>query len=112
MLERTAVEDVIAQHEGDFIFADELATQHEGLGQSVGHLLHLVFEAASDAAAITQQPLEMRQVGGSGDDQYLTNPRRKQRRERIVNHRFVINGHQLFAHGQRNGMQSRASTAC
>ena len=73
------------------------------LGQAVGAGLDLVLQMQAVLAAVTQQRLKARGVGRGGDDQNVLNARQHQGRQRIVDHRLVIDGQQLFGcdHRQR-----------
>ena len=48
---------------------------------------------------------------GGGDDQYVLDPGQHQRGEWVVDHRLVVDGHQLLAHREGDGVQPRARAA-
>ena len=48
---------------------------------------------------------------GSGDDQDLTDAGQHENRDRVVDHRLVIDGHELFAHRHCQGMKSGAGAS-
>ena len=100
MLERAAIEDVVTQNQGGLVISDEVGTEDKRLRQPVRHVLDHILEMAPDATAVTEKPFEMGKVGGGGDDENVADSRRKQRGKRIINHRFVVNRHQLLAHSQ------------
>ncbi len=92
-----AVEDVVAEGEGDPIGADEPPAQDERLGEPLGRGLHRVVDREADRTAITQQPAEAVLVVGRRDDQDLPNPCQHERGQGVVDHRLVVDGHQLLA---------------
>jgi len=49
---------------------------------------------------------------GRGDNHNLTNARLHQHTERIINHRLIIDRHELFGRRNRGRVQTRARTAC
>ena len=55
-----AVEDVVAEHQGDLVVADELLADDEGLRESAGVRLGRVAEADAEVAAVAEQPRETR----------------------------------------------------
>ena len=77
--ETPAVKDVVAQHEGHLVVADEFFAEDESLGEPIGHLLLDEAEAAAPLAAVTEQALEARQVVRGGDDQDVPDPADHQR---------------------------------
>ena len=50
----------------------------------------------SEVLSVPQKSLESRQVRRRGDDEYVPDPSHHQHRDRIVNHRLVINRHNLL----------------
>ena len=103
-----AVEDVVAEHQGHAVVADEVGADHEGLGQPVRAGLHRVGELDAPLPAVTQQPLELLGVLGRGDDQHLADAGHHQRRQRVVDHRLVVDRHELLGDAPGDGVQPRA----
>ena len=97
------VEDIVAKHERGGIAADEIRADMIGLRQSLGLGLDGVGQRHAPFAAIAQQRLESGGVMRRGDDQHIANARKHEGRQRIIDHRFIINRHQLLrdALGQR-----------
>ena len=60
---------------------------------------------------VAEQPLEGRLVVRRGDDQDLPDARQHQRAERVVDHRLVVDRHELLADGQGQRMQPGAGPA-
>ena len=106
-----AVEDVIAQHHGARIVADEFLAQQEGLRQSVGGGLHLIGQLQPELTAVPQQRLKARRVGGCGDNQNILDPRQHQRGQGIVDHGLIVHGQQLLARDHGQGIQARSRAA-
>ena len=79
-----AVEDVVAEHEAGVVAAEELASQHERLRESVGDLLHLVGELHAEVGTVPEQPLEVRQVLRRGDHEHLADAGEHERGERVA----------------------------
>jgi len=67
--ETGAVENVVAEHQTDVVFTDELTTDDERLSEAVRARLNRVTEAQTQLAAVAEHALEARQIFGGGDDQ-------------------------------------------
>lgn len=102
---------LVAQHQTYRIVADELLADQECLRQSVGRGLFGIGEAHAVVRAVAQQAAEGRQVGRCRDDEYVADAGEHQRRQRVINHRFIVDREQLFADtlGYRIEARSRAS---
>ena len=96
--EALAVEDVVAEHQRHVVVADEVRADDEGLGQPVRARLLGVGEREAELVAVAEQLAEVRQVGGGGDDQDLPDPGQHQHRDRVVDHRLVVDRQQLLRH--------------
>ena len=107
-----AVENVVPQHHGHIVIADEFFSQDKGLGQSVGRRLFFIAQPHPVLAAIPQQFLEVGQIHRGGDDQDILDPRQHQGGQGVVDHGFVVNGKQLFAGNHGQGVQPGAGAAC
>jgi len=110
-IEILAVEDVVAQDQADIAVADKLLADDEGLGQALGPGLLGIGERDAEAAAIAEQFLEQRTVFGRGDDQHVVDACEHQHRQRIIDHRLVIDRQELLrdALGQRIQARTRSS---
>ena len=95
--EAGAVEDVVAEHEGDGVVADEVGADDERLRQAVGAGLHGVRDLDAPLPAVAEQALELVGVLGRGDDEHLADAGHHQRRQRVVDHRLVVDRHELLA---------------
>jgi predicted Zn-dependent peptidase len=101
-----AVIDIIAQDQRAGVVADEIGADHKGFCQAVGGWLFRIAEVDAESGAIAKQRLEHRQVARRGNDQDVADPGQHQDRQRIENHRLVINGKQLLRDRQRCGVQA------
>ena len=109
--ETGAVEDVVAQNHGAAVVADELLAQNERLCQAVRAGLYLVLQVQAVLAAVPQQGLKTRGVGGGGNDQDVLDAGQHQGGQRVVDHRFVVNGQQLLGGDHRQRVKSGAGAA-
>ena len=109
--EAGTVEDVIAQHETGAVVTDELLSDDEGLGQSVGRGLLGVFKVHAVVGAVAQEAFEAGEVVGGGDDEDVADAREHQSRDGVIDHRFVVDGEQLFADALGDGVQSGAGAS-
>ena len=60
---------------------------------------------------LSQHLLETRRVLRGRDDQDFPDARQHERGQRIVDHGLVVDGQQLLAHAQGDGVQPRAGAA-
>lgn len=106
-----AVEDVVAQHQGARLSADEVLADGEGLCQAVRRGLLRVGEVHAVARAVPEQALEVGQVGRGGDDQDVPDARQHEGRQRVVDHGLVVDRQQLLGGHERERVQARAGPA-
>ncbi len=106
--EPAAVEDVVAEDERDAVVADELAPDGEGLGQALGPRLLGIGEREAPLRPVAEKPVELLGIVGGGDHQHIADPRQHQHRQRVVDHRLVVDGQKLFRHAQRQRVEARA----
>ena len=108
-----AVEKSVAEHEGRGLVAQEadVVRDVKRLGEPVGARLFGVGEFQAEVRAVTQQPAEQRQILRCGDDQDLTDAGQHEHRQRVVDHRLVVDGHELLAHGDGQGEKAGAGAA-
>ena len=98
------MEEVVAKNKCSGRAVEEISTDQKRLGQSLRCRLNGIGDGHPPGTAITQQALKSTLIMGSGDDQHFTDARQHQGAQRIVDHRLVIDRHQLLAdsHGQRS----------
>ena len=91
--------------------ADELAADQERLRQAPGVGLHGVADRDADLAAVAEHALEVADVLGRRDQEDLADAGEHQRRERVVDHRLVVDRQELLADGPRDRVEPRARAA-
>ena len=106
-----AIEDVVAQDQGTGVRADEIAADDEGLGQALRARLDRVGQLDAPLPAVAQQGLESLAVLWSRDDEDLPYPRQHEGRQRIVDHRLVVDRQELLADGQGYRVEPGARAA-
>ena len=106
-----AIEDVVAQHQGARLSADEVLADGEGLRQAVRRGLLRVGEVHAVARAVPEQALEVGQVGRGGDDQDVPDARQHEGGQRVVDHGLVVDRQQLLGGHERERVQARAGPA-
>ena len=106
-----AVEDVVAEHQGDGVVADEVRADDEGLGQALGPRLDRVGDLDAPLGPVAEEADELVAVVGSRDDEDLPDAGHHQCRQRVVDHRLVVDGHQLLGDRTGDRVQSRARAA-
>ena len=65
----------------------------------------------AELRAVAEQPLELLGVVRRGDDQDVADAGQHQRRQRVVDHRLVVDRHQLLADAQGDRVQPGAGAA-
>lgn len=106
-----AMEDIIAEHQRDAIVSNKILANQEGLRESLRPRLDRIIDHESELGAVTKEALEGTRILRGGDDEDFPNPRLDERGQRIVNHRLVIDGHELFRDALGNRVEPRAGTA-
>src|SRR4051812_28440375 len=90
------VENVIPKHQSTRTSGNKLLPQNERLCDTFRLCLHSIFELNSELTSIAKQPLKLRNVFRSRDNQNFPDSRQHQRAQRVVDHWLVINGQQAF----------------
>src|SRR5690606_38333116 len=103
-----AVEDVVAEDQCDRVRADVVGADHDGLRQADGGGLDRVGDVHAGLSAVAEQPVELLGVVWGGDHEDVADRGEHERRERVVDHRLVVDGHELLAHALGDRMQTRA----
>ena len=104
------MEDVVAEDQAHRILANEFLTNQKGLGQAIGRRLFGIAEMHAELTAVPQQAAILRQVLRCGDHQDFLDAGQHQDRDRVVDHRFVVDRQQLFGHAQGDRVQTCART--
>ena len=95
--EAGAVEDVVAEDQRRALRADVVGADDEGLREPVGAGLDGERQVDAELRAVAEQPVEAVGLVGRGDDEDVADAGEHQRRERVVDHRLVVDRHQLLA---------------
>ena len=96
---------VVTQDQGSAVVAHVIGAEHEGLREAVGLVLDSVGDVDAELAAIAEQAVERRSVVGGRDDEDLRNARQHEGRQRVVDHRLVVDGDELLPMSQRNRLR-------
>ena len=105
---RVAMEDIVAEDQRRGAAGEEFLADQEGLGEPLGLRLHRIAQVDPERDTGPQQRLEHRQVARGGDDQDVADARQHQYRERVIDHRLVEHGQELFRDRQRRRIEPRA----
>lgn len=106
-----AVEDVVAQDERTALACEELLADQECLRESLRLRLYGVRDRDAPLRAVAEQALEVRIVRRRRDHEDVPDAREHQRRQRIVDHRLVIDRHELLRHRDCQRIKARARAA-
>ena len=90
------VKDIVPKDERNWVFAHEIATDDERVGQSARFVLCGVGNLQTELRTAAKQAFEQRLILWRRNDQDLPNPTEHQGRQRIIYHRLVKHGEQLF----------------
>ena len=85
-----AVEHIVAKDQRNAIAADEFPPEDEGMGEADRLVLNDVVELDAPGGAVAEQVLIERQMLARRDQQDIANSRQHQHRQRIVDHRLVV----------------------
>ena len=96
-LQGVAVEDIVPQYQTHTVIADEVFADQKGLRQTIGAGLLRILQIQTPFAAIAQQMLVQVQICRCGNDQDVPDTCLHQGAERVVDHRLVVDRHQLLA---------------
>src|SRR6266404_6874849 len=109
--EAIAIKDIVAQHQRHTVVANEVAPDQESLRQPLGPRLLGVTQRHAPLPAIPEQPLEPATLRRRRDDQDVANVRQHQCRQRVIDHRLIVDRQQLLAYRQGNWIEACAGTA-
>ena len=70
-----------------------------------------VTETNTPLAAVAEQPFKLTTIHWRGDDENVADACQHQSRQRIINHRLVIDRQQLFAHASRDRIKPRSAAS-
>ena len=106
-----AVKNVVAEDQRNPVLADERFGDQECLGDAFGLGLFAVIDRQAPGAAIAEQLTETRQIMRRGNETKLPDASFDQSRQRIIDHRLIIDGLKLFARHERERKQARTSAS-
>ncbi len=100
-----SIEDVVPEHQAGGRPVEERLADQERLGQATGVRLLGIAQRDPPLRTVAEQRLEPWQIVRRGDDQHLADPRQHQGRQRIVDHRLVVDREELLADGARQRVE-------
>ena len=100
-----SIKYIVAERQGAGVVPDEFPADQEGLGQPVRARLYCVIQRHSPLAAIAQEPVKIGALLRCGDYQDVPDSRQHQDAQRVVDHRLVVDGQELFAHSRCHGIE-------
>src|SRR5688572_5666909 len=106
-----SVENIVAERERHRRLADELPADDERLREPFGPWLHGVLDLQSEVTAVTEKPAEAVDVGGRRNEQDVPNPRQHERRQRVIDHRLVVNREELLRDDESQRTEAGSSPA-
>ncbi|MNZ98806.1 hypothetical protein D3C78_1181080 [compost metagenome] len=92
------IENVISQDQTNRIRTYKCLTDDKCLSKPTGLILDRILKGESQLVAVSQKLFIEKNISGCRNDQYVPNPRQHQDRQRVINHRFVVNGKNLFGY--------------
>ena len=110
--EALAIEYVVSENQTYRGVADKPFTDNERLRQTFWPGLHRIGQVHPELTTVAQYPVKGRLVLWRGNNENVLNTRQHKYRQRVVNHGLVIDGEQLLAHAQRDGVKTRALASC
>ena len=93
------------------VATDELASDQEGLREPIGPRLLGIGNRQTPLAAILEQRLEPRAIRRGCDDENLAYAGEHQGRQRVVDHRLVVDRQELLADRQGDWVEPCTSSA-
>ena len=72
---------------------------HQSLGQAFGLWLNLITDRTPQPMPVPKKFLKHRNIMRSRNNQYFSDPRHHQYRQRIIDHGLIIQGHELLTYG-------------
>src|SRR5262249_11773262 len=108
--EAGAVKYVVAENKRAAVAMDKLFADDERLGDTVGLWLQRITDVDAPLAAVTQKGFEPRHFWLGRNDENVANSRKHQRRQRIIDHRLVVDRQQLLCADNRQAPQARSGT--
>ena len=111
IFEAVAEENIVPKDQAGVASPDEISGKEERLSDTFRLRLCDVLKGASPLAAVPEKFAELPAVVWRGDDGNLTDARQKENRQRIIDHRLIVDRQQLLADAEREGVKPRTGTA-
>ena len=96
LLEAMPKEDVVAQNKRTRIAVDKLLAEDKGLCKAIWRRLNLVGKVKTKHRAIAKEALEVGKINWRRDDQDIADTSHHKNRERVVDHRLVVDRKKLL----------------
>src|SRR5262245_24991583 len=103
-----AVENVISQHQGNRVLTQKVSSNDKGLCNPLGLRLDRILDFQPPLSSVGKQKPKAFLVLRSGDHKNLPDSCQHQGRQRIVDHGFVVDRHELLAHGKSQRIETSA----
>src|SRR5437879_12076682 len=97
-----SVENVVSKHQRTTVIADELLTHNERLRNAIWRRLHRVTQVDSPPTAITQKLLECWGRLRCGDNDDLSDTRKHEGCQWLIDDCLVVHRHELVRHSVRD----------
>src|ERR1700730_2419305 len=81
------------------------------MGEADRSLLNRIGELDAPSGSLTEQMSIERQMLGRRDEQDVADTRQHQNRQRVIDHRFVVDREDLLVDGESRGVEPRARTS-
>ena len=107
--EPRAMEKIISQDQARRFAREKLIRNENGLGNAFGLFLLRVGEPEAPLGAVTEERLELRQIGGRRDHENVPDTGEHEHRHRIIDHRLVVDRKKLLRERFGDGMEARRS---
>ena len=107
-----AIKDIIAENQRHVVVTNKRFRNQKRLRDAGGFGLLAIINAQPKTTTIAEQLFKARQVMGCGNKTEFPDATFNQSRERIINHRLVINRLELFARDERQRIESRSRPTC
>ena len=105
-----SIEDIVAQNQCDCVLTDERLRNKKRLGDAFRFRLLAILDSQAPRVPVSEQLPETRQILRRGNQAKLPDTAFDERRQRIIDHRFVKDRLELFACHQRQREQAGTST--
>ena len=107
-----AIEYIVAKYHRTGIISNKVLANEKSLRQAIRTRLYCIGQVNAKLRAIAKQFFKARCIIRRRNNQDILNACQHQCRQRIINHRFIINRQQLLACYLRQRIKSCARAAC